>query len=80
MRIGTETGVKNKGKRNSEGLILSGGKNIYREKACSDVACGLIPTLKQRQKMNTDRKKTIKEAKKKERKKSKCQANIKSES
>lgn len=52
-------------------------KHMYVE-LVSEVACGLVPALKQRQKMNTDReRRTGKEDKKN---KNKCQASIKSES
>lgn len=48
-------GQKMEEKERANGLFFQGEKHI-KKKVVSDVACGLIPTLKQRQKMNTDRK------------------------
>lgn len=52
-------------------------KNIYVEKS-SEVACGLVPALKLRGKMNTDRERRT--GGRREKNKNKCQASIKSES
>lgn len=63
-------------------LLSSDGKNkklhVCKEELISEVACGLVPALKLRQKMNTDRERRIEEEGKKIQ--NKCQASIKSES
>lgn len=56
---------------------LRAKKNTCEEKLVSKVACCLIPALKQKQKINTDKEKRTKE---KITKKNKCQACIKSAS
>lgn len=52
-------GTGNKGKTLANGLFLVIGwqKKIHicKEELVSEVACGLVPALKLRQKMNTDR-------------------------
>lgn len=77
---GTRARRKMENKIMGKGLILChrmAKKHMYVE-LVSEVACGLVPALKQRQKMNTDReRRTGKEDKKN---KNKCQASIKSES